>query len=119
MLNKSLFSPAQPRCAKTHRSPGFVLASLKGSTYRIEPLGGRNYWRGFSVRQEPLQGRTAHTKCGTYLLASSLAAALLNGLFEHPAWHYPIALEVGAIEFSPWHKRFSADSSGRRSRHGG
>ncbi len=55
MLKKSLFSPAQPRCAKTHRSPGFVLASLKGSTYR-------------SVR-----------------IASSLAAALLNGLFEHPA----------------------------------
>jgi len=25
------------------------------------------------------------TKCGTYLLASSLAAVLLDGLFEHPA----------------------------------
>ena len=24
------------------------------------------------------------TKCGTYLLASPLAAALLDGLFEHP-----------------------------------
>jgi len=55
MLKKSLFSPAQPRCAKTHRSPGFVLASLRGSTYR-------------SVR-----------------LASLLAAALLDSLFEHPA----------------------------------
>jgi len=54
MLKKSLFSPAQPRCAKTHLSPSSVLASLRGSTYR-------------SVR-----------------LASSLAAALLNGLFEHP-----------------------------------
>ncbi len=41
--------------------------------------------RDFSVRQDALQGRTAHTKCGTYLLASSLAAALLDGLFEHPA----------------------------------
>ena len=30
-------------------------------------------------------GQTAHTKCGTYLLASSLAAALLDGHFEHPA----------------------------------
>ena len=29
-------------------------------------------------------GRTAHTKCGLYLLASSLAAALLNSLVEHP-----------------------------------
>ena len=44
----------------------------------------RNAVGGFSVRQDPLQGRTAHTKCGTYLLASSLAAALLDGLFEHP-----------------------------------
>jgi hypothetical protein len=32
-----------------------------------------------------LKERTAHTKCGTYLLASSLAAALPDGLFEHPA----------------------------------
>ncbi len=55
MLKKSLFSPAQPRCAKTHLSPSFVLASLRGSTYR-------------SVR-----------------LASSLAAALLDSLFKHPA----------------------------------
>ena len=52
------------------KSASFVLASLRGSTYR-------------SVR-----------------LASSLAAALLNGLFEHPAWHYPIVLEMGTIEFS-------------------
>jgi len=85
MLKKSLFSPTRPRRAETRIFPCFVLASLKGSTYRIEPLGGRKYWRGFSVRQEPLQGRTAHTKCGTYLLASSLDAALLNGFFEHPA----------------------------------
>jgi hypothetical protein len=57
-----------------------VLASLRGSTYR-------------SVR-----------------LAFSLAAALLDGLFEHPARHYPIALEMVIIEFSPCHNSFSADS---------
>jgi hypothetical protein len=50
-----------------------------------EPLRGRKHWRGFSVRQDPLQGRTAHTKCGMYLLGPSLAAALPDGLFEHPA----------------------------------
>ncbi len=81
------------------KSASIVLASLRGSTYRTEPLGCRNYWRGFSVRQESFIGRTAHTKCGTYLLASSLAAALpaewrvsarlgwageKSGLFEHP-----------------------------------
>ena len=43
-----------------------------------EFLGDRKHCRGFSVRQGPLQGRTAHTKCGLYLLASSLAAALLG-----------------------------------------
>ena len=66
------------------KSASGVLASLRVSTYRDEPLGYRNHWRGFSVRQNPLQGRTVHTKCGTYLLASSLAAALLDRLFEHP-----------------------------------
>jgi NDP-hexose C3-ketoreductase / dTDP-4-oxo-2-deoxy-alpha-D-pentos-2-ene 2,3-reductase len=32
-----------------------------------------------------LKGRTAHRKCGLYLLEPSLAAASLNGLFERPA----------------------------------
>ena len=41
-----------------------------------ESLGGRKHWTGFSVRQDPLYGRTVHTKCGRYLLRSSLAAAL-------------------------------------------
>jgi len=44
-------------------SASFVLASLRGSTYR-------------SVR-----------------LASSLAAALLDGPFEHPAYGVPIVLQ--------------------------
>jgi hypothetical protein len=60
------------------KSASFVLASFRPSTYRSEPLGYRNHWRGFSVRQDPLQGRTAHTKCGLYLLGPSLAAALLG-----------------------------------------
>ena len=51
-------------------------------------------------------------------LASSLAAALLDGLFEHPAWHYPIALEVGTIEFSPCRNSFSTDSSSGQLRYG-
>jgi hypothetical protein len=67
------------------KSASGVLASLRGSTYRGKPLEYRNHWRDFSVRQDQLKERTAHTKCGTYLLASSLAAALLDGLFEHPA----------------------------------
>ena len=41
-----------------------------------------------------LQRRTAHAKCGTYRLASSLAAVLLDRLFEHPAKCVPIVKEV-------------------------
>src|SRR6185295_11054802 len=36
-----------------------VLGSSKSSTYRFEILGGQKCWRGFSVRQDPLYGRTA------------------------------------------------------------
>jgi hypothetical protein len=47
-------------------------------------LGDRKHMRGFSVCQELLRRANGYTKCGPYLLASSLAAALLDGLFEHP-----------------------------------
>ena len=83
-----------------NKSASIVLAPLRDSTYRMR-LSEVGSTRGcLSVRQDPLQGRTAHTKCGMYLLASSLAAALLgtrrvlarqgwegekSGLFEHPA----------------------------------
>ena len=40
--------------------------------------------RGFSVCQELLRRANGSTKCGPYLLASSLAAALLDRLLEHP-----------------------------------
>jgi hypothetical protein len=50
------------------KSASGVLAALRGSTYR-------------SVR-----------------LASSLAAALLDGLFEHPKWCSPAVQDVQAIE---------------------
>jgi hypothetical protein len=62
------------------KSASGVLASLRGSTYR-------------GVR-----------------LASSLAAALLDGLFEHPARCSLVVHDVRAIEFSPRHNAFPADS---------
>jgi hypothetical protein len=66
------------------KSASIVLASLRGSIWgrdglRIEMV------KGFFRSPRSILWRTAHTKCGMYLLASSLAAALLNGLFEHPA----------------------------------
>ena len=33
-----------------------------------------------------------------------------SGLFGHPAWHYPIVLEMGTIEFTSCRNSFSADS---------
>jgi len=62
------------------KSASGVLTSLRGSTYR-------------SVR-----------------LASSLAAALLDGHFEHPAQSSPVVLDVRTIEFKPWNNNFSAHS---------
>jgi len=60
------------------KSASSVLVSLRGSMYR-------------SVR-----------------LASSLAAALLDGLFEHPAQGSFVVLDVRAIEFPPCRNGFSA-----------
>ena len=39
------------------------------------------------------------TKCGAYLLASSLTAALLDGLFEHLAWmvYYRSSCRAGSF----------------------
>jgi hypothetical protein len=64
------------------KSASGVLASLRGSTLkrtrRSETLAGL-------IRSpRPILRVNGHTKCGTYLLASSLAAALLDRLFEHP-----------------------------------
>jgi len=74
--------PAPQDAEKVRQRRSRVAQNLNGDE---EFLGGRKHCRGFSVRQDPLQGRTAHTKCGMYLLGPSLAAALLDGLLEHPA----------------------------------
>jgi len=60
------------------KSTSGVLASLRGSTYQ-------------NVR-----------------LASSLAAALLDGLFEHPAWYSPLVPGVQVIEVLLWRNSFSS-----------
>ena len=65
------------------KSASGVLSSLRDSTLkrtfrRSETLAGL-------IRSpRSILGVNGHTKCGTYLLASSLAAALLDSLFEHP-----------------------------------
>ncbi len=49
-------------------------------------FGDRKHVRGFSVCQELLRRANGYTKCGPYLLASSLAAAALDGHFEDPVY---------------------------------
>jgi len=84
------------------------------------------YWRGFSVRQDLFKGRTAHTKCGLYLLGPSLAAALpaerrlvvrrgwageTSGLFEHPAGMVSFWSHVRATAGLAFQHSFSVDAS--------
>jgi hypothetical protein len=61
------------------KSASGVLTSRRGSTYR------------------------------TVRLASPLAAALLDGLFEHPARCSLVIPDVQTTEFQQCHKSFSAD----------
>ena len=63
------------------KSASCVLASLRGSTRvarKSEAL------EGLFRSPRSIARANGPTKCGPYLLASSLAAALLDGLFEHP-----------------------------------
>ncbi len=66
------------------KSASFVLASLRGSKLRGTP-------RIFEILKGLIRSlrfiarANGYTKCGPYLLTSSLAAAALNGHFEHPA----------------------------------
>src|SRR5437870_1177337 len=55
----------------------------------------------FSLRSEA-------QRTEAYAFASSLTAALLDGLFEHPARCSPVVLDVRTIEFPPCHNSFSA-----------
>ena len=61
----------------------FALASLRGLTLSFSEV--RNTRGDFPFAKTCCKGERPHTMCGTYLLASSLAAAALNGHFEHPA----------------------------------
>jgi hypothetical protein len=63
MLKKSLFSLAQPWCAKTHLSPSGVLASFRSSTYP----------RGYASALYSLR------PCWTKFLSTLLMIARSNG----------------------------------------
>ncbi len=63
------------------KSASGVLASVRGSTRvvrRSEAL------KGLFRSPRSIARANGPMKCGPYLLASSLAAALLDSVFEHP-----------------------------------
>jgi len=63
------------------KSASIVLASLRGSTRVVRKS---ETLEGFFRSPRSIVRANGPTKCGPYLLASSLTAALLDGLFEHP-----------------------------------
>ncbi|TKB94884.1 MAG: hypothetical protein E8D41_02925 [Nitrospira sp.] len=70
----------------TQKSASGVLASLRGSTLRSTPrIFGT--LKGLFRSPRSIGRANGHTKCGWYLFASSLAAALLDGLSEQPVGH--------------------------------
>ena len=70
MLKNPSFSPAQPRRAETRLVPSGVLASFRPSTYPT--------WETSCLGSSGWAGEEG------YAFGLSLAAALLDGLFEHP-----------------------------------
>ena len=75
------------------KSASGVLASLRGSTLS-NSVSEAETLEGFFRSPRPMTRANGHTKCGAYRLASLLAAALLDGLFEHPAWWGLVAQAV-------------------------
>ena len=66
------------------KTVNFVLASLRGSTLSRSVSEVKILEGLFRLPRPIIRIRAnGHTKCGTYLLDSSLAVALLAGIFEH------------------------------------
>jgi hypothetical protein len=87
------------------KSASGVLTSLRGSIVketfrRSETLVGLFRSPRFILRAN------GHTKCGSYLLASSLAAALLDSLFEHPRGILPWSQTCRPVKVRRAHKVF-------------
>ena len=85
MLKRSLFSPARPWRAKTRLFPCGVLASLRGSTLSRNLSEVGNAGGVFPFTKIHCKGERPTQSAVRTPFASSLAAALLDGLFEHPA----------------------------------
>ena len=78
------------------KSASIVLASLRGST-RV--FRSSDVLEGRCRSPRSIVRANGPTKCGPYLLAPSLAAALPDGLFEHPDIFVAVAPPVISTVF--------------------
>src|SRR5215510_792820 len=85
----------------------FVLTSLRGSTLK-RTFRRSGTLAGLIRSPRSLLGVNGHTECGSYLLASSLAADSLNSRFEHPVWSAPVATDMRTSETLTYHSIFPA-----------
>ena len=81
------------------KSASGVLASLRG------PEELESIFRSPRV----IIWANGHTQCGWYLLTSSLAAALLDSLFEHPAGNPALSTYLLPLDLAAQKLSFSAN----------
>jgi hypothetical protein len=87
LLSVEVLASSTPRRMRIlKKASSLVLTLLRGATYQTRV---QNCLRCLSVHQEPFQKASSSQKCGSYLLASSLAAASLDSLFEDPVTYVP------------------------------
>jgi hypothetical protein len=86
------FLLGRPKTSKMLKKPASSdLVSFRPSTYQMRFSEVGSTGGAFPFAKDPFEGRTAHTKCGLYLLDASLAAALLRECS-------PLVQDVSAIE---------------------
>jgi hypothetical protein len=90
------------------KSAGGVLASLRGSTLRGTPRIFE-ILKGLIRSPRLIARANGYTKCGPYLLTSSLAAALPDSLFEHPADDPALSIYLLPVDFAAQKLSFSAN----------
>ena len=83
MLKKSLFSPARTHARQDAPFPRLRSRFVQKLNSEANSLECRTL-EGLFRSPRFIARANGYTKCGPYLLASSLVAALLSGLFEHP-----------------------------------
>ena len=90
------------------KSASFVLAALRGSTYRSVHLASSLATALLGARRVPgRRGCLGRLRTGGCSSRQGWAGEK-SGLFEHPVWHIPVVLDVCASEVLACHNSFFA-----------